>query len=142
MLEPTGNKEPRDGLQAKFSVYHGCAAGLVFGRAGEAEFADDIVNRPDMAARRRTVVATADDAIDEAGADVTAVLADGERVHLRIEHAIGSLQRPLSDAQLDAKFAALVEPVLGAAKAQAIGDACRRLADAADVRELTALCRP
>ena len=142
VLELTGNKEPRDGLQAKFSVYHGCAAGLVFGRAGEAEFADDVVNRPDMVALRRKVVATADDAIDEAGADVTAVLADGRRVHLRIEHAIGSLQRPLSDAQLDAKFAALVEPVLGAAKAQALGDACRRLADAADVRGLTALCRP
>jgi hypothetical protein len=73
---------------------------------------------------------------------VTAVLADGRRVHLRIEHAIGSLQRPLSDDQLAAKFATLVEPVLGAAKARAIGETCRRLSDLPDVRELTALCRP
>ena len=108
VLELTGKKEPRDGLGAKFSVYHGCAAGLIFGRAGEAEFADAIVNRPDVVALRRKVEATADSGVDEAGADVTAVLADGQRVHLRIEHAIGSLQRPLSDAQLDAKFAALV----------------------------------
>ena len=142
VLELTDKKEPRDGLSAKFSVYHGCAAGLVFGRAGEAEFADEIVNRPDVVALRDKVEATADDAIDEAGADVTAVLADGQRLHVRIEHAIGSLQRPLSDLQLDAKFGALVEPVLGAPKVQAIGAMCRRLAAVSDVRELTALCRP
>jgi 2-methylcitrate dehydratase PrpD len=74
VLELTGKKEPADGLQGKFSVYHGCAAGLIFGRAGEEEFADDIVNRPDVVALRRKVVATVDDSIDEASADVTAVL--------------------------------------------------------------------
>ena len=70
------------------------------------------------------------------------MLAGGERIHLVIEHAIGSLQRPLSDAQLDAKFAALVEPVLGAGKVAAIAASCRRLGALADVRELVALCRP
>ena len=142
VLELTGKKEPRDGLGAKFSVYHGCAAGLIFGRAGEAEFADAIVNRPDVVALRRKVEATADPAVDEAGADVTAMLGDGQRVQIRIEHAIGSLQRPLSDAQLAAKFAALVEPVLGAAKVAAIGAKCNELAALADVRDLVALCRP
>jgi 2-methylcitrate dehydratase PrpD len=38
VLELTGNKAPRSGLQAKFSVYHACAAAIVFGRAGVAEF--------------------------------------------------------------------------------------------------------
>src|SRR6185295_13149201 len=38
VLELTGKKEPQDGLQAKFSVYHGFAAGLIFGRAGETEY--------------------------------------------------------------------------------------------------------
>jgi tRNA A37 N6-isopentenylltransferase MiaA len=32
VLELTGKKMPRNGLEAKFSVYHACAAGLVFGR--------------------------------------------------------------------------------------------------------------
>ena len=52
VLELTGKKEPRDGLEAKFSVYHGFAAGLIFGRAGEDEFADDIVSRADVVALR------------------------------------------------------------------------------------------
>ena len=38
VLELTGKKEPQDGLQGKFSVYHGFAAGLIFGRAGEDEY--------------------------------------------------------------------------------------------------------
>src|SRR4029453_9603944 len=32
VLELTGRKEPKDGLEGKFSVYHGFAAGLIFGR--------------------------------------------------------------------------------------------------------------
>ena len=33
------------GLEGKFSVYHACAAGLMFGRAGEPEFSDACVDR-------------------------------------------------------------------------------------------------
>ena len=70
------------------------------------------------------------------------VLRDGRRVHVFVEHAIGSLQRPMSDAALDAKFAAQSDPVLGAARTAQLIAACRRLGELADVRELTALARP
>lgn len=141
VLELTGKKEPADGLQAKFSVYHGCAAGLIFGRAGEAEFADAIVRRDDVVALRRKVVATVDTGVAEESADVTAVLTDGQRVHLVVEHATGSVQRPLSDAALDAKFHALVDPVLGAARGDELISLGRGIASAADVRRLAALSR-
>ena len=142
VLELTGKKEPADGLQAKFSVYHGCAAGLTFGRAAEEEFSDEVVNRADMVALRRKVVATVDDSIDEASADVTAVLSDGRRVHVFVEHAIGSLQNPMTDANLEAKFHGLSDAVLGAAKTAELVKACWAISDAADVRTLTALARP
>jgi 2-methylcitrate dehydratase PrpD len=142
VLELTGKKEPADGLQAKFSVYHGCAAGLTFGRAAEEEFSDDVVNRPDMVALRRQVVAIVDDSIDEASADVTAVLRDGRRVHVFIEHAIGSLQNPMSDANLEAKFKGLSDPVLGAVRTAALLEACWAIGEAGDVRMLTTLARP
>jgi 2-methylcitrate dehydratase PrpD len=142
VLELTGKKEPADGLQGKFSVYHGCAAGLTFGRAGEDEYHDDIVTRADMVALRRKVVATVDNSIDEASVDVTAVLTNGERVHVFVEHAVGSLQKPMTDAMLEGKFANLAEPVLGAAKTQQLILACWGLGGAADVRSLTALSRP
>jgi 2-methylcitrate dehydratase PrpD len=142
VLELTGKKEPADGLQAKFSVYHGCAAGLTFGRAAEDEFSDEVVNRPDMVALRRKVVATVDDAIGEASVDVTAVLHDGRRVHVFVEHAIGSLHKPMTNQQLEGKFHGLSDPVLGAAQTQRLIGACWDLAGAADVRALAALAVP
>ena len=142
VLELTGKKEPKDGLQGKFSVYHGCAVGLMFGRAAEEEFSDAVVTHPDVVALRNRVQATVDDSIDEAAVHVVAVLRDGQRIEVRVEHAIGSLQNPLTDAQLEAKFGSLVAPVLGEAKARAITAACWTLAAQPDVRTLTALCRP
>ena len=142
VLELTGKKEPADGLAAKFSVYHGCAAGLIFGQAGEAEFANALVNRADVVALRRKVVATVDAAVDEAAADVTAVLRDGQRVRVVVEHAIGSLQRPMSDAALAAKFHALADPVLGSAQTADLLVAAWALGDSATVAGLVALARP
>jgi len=142
VLELTGKKEPADGLAAKFSVYHGCAVGLVFGRAGEAEFADAVVRRDDIVALRRKVVATVDPRIAEDATELVATLRDGRRITISIEHAVGSLERPLSDGELDAKFHALVDPVLGAARAEGLIGATRRLAHAAGVDELVALARP
>ncbi len=139
VLELTGKKEPADGLQAKFSVYHGCAAGLIFGQATENEYADDIVNRPDMLALRRKVVATVDDSVDEASADVTAVLKDGRRVHVFVEHSIGSLQNPMTDAMLEGKFHGLCDPVIGTDRTNALIASAWRLGQAAHVGELVTL---
>ncbi|NML42237.1 MmgE/PrpD family protein [Ramlibacter sp. G-1-2-2] len=142
VLELTGKKEPQDGLQGKFSVYHGCAAGLIFGRAGEEEFSDAVVTDPRVVELRRKVEATVDRSVREESVQVAALLKDGRRIQVNVDHAIGSLEKPLSDQQLEAKFGQLVEPVLGERKVRAITDACWSLARAADVRALTALCRP
>ncbi len=142
VLELTGKKEPQDGLQAKFSVYHGCAAGLTFGFAAEDEFSDDVVTREDMVALRRKVVATVDDSIDEASADVTAVLKDGRRVHVFVEHAIGSLQNPMTDANLEAKFHGLSDPILGEGQTAELIKACWAIGKASDVTALVALAVP
>jgi 2-methylcitrate dehydratase PrpD len=141
VLELTGKKEPADGLQAKFSVYHGVAAGLTFGRAAEDEFDDAVVTRPDMVALRRKVVATVDNGIDEASVDMTAVLTDGRRVHVLVEHAIGSLARPMSTAQLEGKFRGMCDQVLGAERSGALIDACWKLGSLPDVRELVRLAQ-
>ena len=142
VLELTGKKAPRSGLEGKFSVYHACAAGIVFGAAGEAEFADAMVTRPDVVALRERVTATADDAIAEEAADVTVVCRDGRRLHRFVAHAIGSLERPMSDADLERKFHALVDPVLGAERARQLVALCAGLGGAASVAALAAAARP
>jgi len=142
VLELTGKTAPRSGLEAKFSVYHACAAGIVFGQAGEAEFADAIVARADVIALRNRIEAVADDAIGEAQADVTIACRDGRRLHAFVAHAIGSLERPMTNADLERKFRGLVDPVLGASRAARLCDALTSVAACVDLPALTALARP
>ena len=142
VLELTGKKEPADGLAAKFSVYHGCAVGLIFGRAAEAEFADEIVTRADVVALRRKVQATVQPGIAEDATDLLAVLTDGRRVRIVVDHAVGSRERPLDDARLEAKFHGLVDPVLGPIRAAALVADCRSIAQAPNLHALAAHTRP
>ena len=141
VLELTGKKTPRSGLEGKFSVYHACAAAIISGQAGEGEFADTVVARPDVIALRERIIATIAPDIAEDAADVTIHCRDGRHLHTFVEHALGSLERPMSDVDLERKFRGLVDPVLGAARAAQLIAACRSLADAVDVRPLAALAR-
>lgn len=138
VLELTGKKTPADGLQSKFSVYHSCAVGLIFGRAGEHEYTDDVVNRADVLALRGKVEATVDDSIDEASSDVTIETNDGRTLHVFVEHAIGSVERPMSDEQLKAKFIDQGEPIIGRDKAEQAWSAAMRFAESANAGELLA----
>jgi 2-methylcitrate dehydratase PrpD len=142
VLELTGKRSPRTGLEAKFSVFHACAAGILFGQAGEAEFADGIVTRADVIALRDRIHAVVDRGIGEAAADVTVACKDGRTLHLLVEHAIGSVQRPMSDAHLAAKFHGLVDPVLGEARANLLIAQSGTLAAAPDLAALSRSARP
>jgi 2-methylcitrate dehydratase PrpD len=142
VLELTGKKTPTDGLQSKFSVYHSCAAGIIFGRAGEHEYSDEVVNRSDLIALRSKVEAIVDDSINEASSDVTIETTDGRTLHIFIEHAIGSVERPMSDEQLKAKFVDQSAPVIGQDKAEKAYALSMQLASSVDLKELLAAATP
>ena len=142
VLELTGKKTPQDGLQGKFSVYHGCAVGLIFGRAGEDEFSDHIVRRADVVSLRDKVQAVVDTSVREESVYVTAHLNDGRSVKVHVEHAIGSLQKPMTDADLEGKFRDLSNPILGADRVNAILKSCWNLGQAPDLKGLLALLKP
>jgi 2-methylcitrate dehydratase PrpD len=142
VLELTGKTSPRNGLEGKFSVYHACAAAIMFGQAAESEFSDAVVARPDVVALRERVSARVDPALDEDAADVTIGCRDGRELHLFVAHAIGSLERPMSDADLERKFRGLVEPVLGGERAEALIERCAAVAECPELGFLTALARP
>jgi len=100
VLELTG----KTGLEGKFSVYHAAAAALLRGDGSHSAFTDEAVNDPALVELRRKVKVTTDPKVHEASVDLTVTLRDGRRVSRSIERAIGSLDRPLSDQQLEAKF--------------------------------------
>jgi 2-methylcitrate dehydratase PrpD len=142
VLELTGKRTPRIGLEAKFSVYHACAAGIIHGQAGETEFSDEVVARPDVIALRDRVHAVIDDRIHEDQADVTVTMRDGGKHHLFVEHAIGSVERPMGDDDLARKFHGLVDPILGAARANDLIAQSMQIESAANLESLVALARP
>ncbi len=122
--ELTGRKYPQTGLEGKFSFYHAAAVGLIYGRAGEAEFSDTVVADPAVAALRERVSAESVGGMEMTAAFVKIVMRDGRVFERHVAHSLGSRQRPMSDADLEAKFRALVEPVLGGAQAAKLIGLC------------------
>jgi len=92
------------GLQGKFSVYHGAAVGLVRGKAGLQEYTDAAVNDPAVKRVRERATAVGDATVTEDQAGIEVELTDGRVLTKFVAASIGNLARPLSDAQLDAKF--------------------------------------
>jgi 2-methylcitrate dehydratase PrpD len=134
--ELTGKKTPTDGLLAKFSVFHSCAVALIYGRAGEHEYADDVVRSPLVIGVRDKVELIVDRSIHEASVDVTLETTDGQKHHIYIERAIGSLEKPMSNEQLKAKFVDQSTPILGAAKTEEAWNLCMSLAAQKDLKAL------
>jgi 2-methylcitrate dehydratase PrpD len=112
VLELTGNLDPEDGLEAKFSTVHGVAAGIQDGQVGLDQYTDGVVRSESLTALRSKIALVVDPALDRDQATVTLTTRDGTVVTERIVHARGSQQRPLTDGELLAKVMALVEPVL------------------------------
>ena len=79
-----------------------------------------------MALRDR-VTATVDPAIEEEQVRAAITLKDGRRLEKLIEHVVGSVERPMSDADLEAKFLGLADGVLPAAQARQLLDLCRKV---------------
>ena len=124
VLELTGKKTPRAGLEGKFSVYHAAAVAIVEGAAGEQQFSDKAVLNPGTAALRDRVAAVVDPSIKEDQVRITIVLKDGRRLEKYIEHAVGSVTNPMSDKDLEAKFAGQAVGVLPADQARRVMDLC------------------
>ena len=141
-LKLAGIREPRGGLESKWSLYHSAAVALCDGAAGERQYTDERVRDPGVMRLREMVGAQADASLREDEAHVKVVLDDGSLLERHIEHAAGSADNPLSDQALDAKFRALAEGVLPGERADLLLGRCRRVADLGNVAELARLAVP
>ncbi len=141
VLELTGKNTPQIGLEGKFSVYHSAAIAIVRGRAGEEEYSDEAVSDPVVVALRDRVKANALPEIADDECHITVTLKTGQILEKHVDHAIGSLARPMTDADLDQKFFGLAEPVLGREACERVRELCWRveqLDDAANVARAAA----
>jgi 2-methylcitrate dehydratase PrpD len=140
VMQITAIKDPKTGLEGKFSVYHAAAVAIVEGAAGERQFSDDTVRSPTTVALRKRVFPTPDASIGKDQARVTIALKNGERLMLFVEHAVGSVENPMSDRMIEDKFSGLAEGILPAARARSIVEMCWRADELADAGEIARSC--
>jgi 2-methylcitrate dehydratase PrpD len=140
--ELMGTLHPADGLRSRFSARHGVAVGLRFGRAGLPEFGDAAATAPDVARLRGLITLDPDPGVARDAAVLRIETRSADPVEVRVEHARGSIARPLTDDELQDKVEALVTPVLGDGAADRLRGAVDNLPAAADVSGLLAALRP
>ncbi|CAB3738637.1 MmgE/PrpD family protein [Paraburkholderia rhynchosiae] len=129
----TGKREPQHAYDAQVSIFHWAAAVIHSRRAALEEASDTCVLNPAVIELRKRVVATVADDLQADSARVAIVLRDGRRLKAEVGPCLGSAARPMTDEQVEAKFLAQTEPVLGAERAYQLVRHCWDLPSADDV---------
>jgi 2-methylcitrate dehydratase PrpD len=142
VLELTGKRDPRAGLEGKFSVYHCAAIALLEGNAGPGQFTDEAITRPSVVDLRRKVTASADPALRQNQAEVSVTLSNGRRLTEWVEAATGTSQNPISDDDLRRKVHELVWPFIPRWKEQRMLELVNGLEDGPDVSAFAELLEP
>jgi 2-methylcitrate dehydratase PrpD len=142
VLELVNRRHPQVGLEGKFSFQHAMAVALVDGQVFPAQFTDARVRDPEIASLRDRIAASPDQGLGEDAGIVTLTLKDGRSYTEDIAHAAGSPANPMTDAQLEVKFLALVCEVLPASQARVLLRRLWELDTAPDVRGVLALTSP
>ncbi len=131
-----GKAEPRTGLEGKFSIHHCCTVALVDRTVGQAQFADRRVVDPILSTLRKKVSVEVSPELQPDQAVVRVTRNDGSRLECRVEHALGALEKPMSDREIEAKFRNLAEPIIGPERANRLAAAVWSLEGARSCREL------
>ena len=139
VMSISGVRAPESGMQAKFSVFHTAAVGLIDGDGGVAQYTDSRVLDPAVLALRDKVRITIDEKLrkDQSRA---AVLIAGRTHRSAVEHALGTVDNPMGDAAIEAKFLANAERVMARSQAQRVVELINDVERLEDVSEITRLC--
>jgi 2-methylcitrate dehydratase PrpD len=119
-LELCGKKTPRTGLEGKFSVYHSVAIALIDGCAGEKQYSDEAVCNHRTVELRNKITVEVDNKLHKKSGEVTITLNNGQVLNKVIESAVGGLENPMTNEQLNEKFLDLSEDILPSAQCKKI----------------------
>ncbi len=134
----TGVEEPETGLKSKFSLKHSGAVGYLDRNAGIPQYSDARATAPEVAKVRAKINIEVVDGYRKDEAEATLITANGDKQTVHIDHATGTVENPLTDTQLEAKYRANTEPVIGEARTAALAKLVWELDSLDDCRKLTA----
>ena len=142
-LELCGRREPANPVEAQISLFHWAAAMPRAAGGRPRAIATGLHRRSCRGgACARAISAVADRALarDEAIAEV--MLTDGASLRSHVPHARGSIARPMTDDELDAKFEAQASEVLSSGATDKLLRLCRSVATLRNVgKEIAAVWR-
>jgi len=124
VIQLTSKKSPQTGLEGKFSIYHAASVALVEGGGGIDQFSDRAVRDRTIAALRDRVSTVVDSSLHEDQVRITLTTKTGRRLEKFVEHAVGSLDHPMSDKDLEAKFTGLTTGILSTDRQRRLMDLC------------------
>jgi len=139
LLLARGDRVVRNVRDARVSIQHSAAVALLFGAAGLAEHSRGTTDDPRVAAFRAIVGARLDPAMPKGAARVEVRLKDGRTLATMVLDARGSVRKPMSDAEIEAKVRALCAGSGAAGGVDAIIDRIWRLEELADAGALMAM---
>jgi 2-methylcitrate dehydratase PrpD len=142
LLLARGDRPVNNERDARVSIHHCVACGLLLGTAGVTEFAQEAVVRPDIAQLRQKVRAELDAQMPDGAARVTLRLASGEVLNETITSPRGSQAAPLTDSDIEAKLREGVRTGRSDWDADRVIAAVWRLDAADDVGNLLQSLRP
>ena len=136
VLELTGKRTPKDGLEGKFSCYHGAAIGLIYGKGTPGQYEDAVVQDTHVITVRDKVNATADQTLGADETKIVLTMNDGTMLEKHVLHAVGSTEVPLTNKMLEEKFRDQCASILED-KLDDVSTALWNIEQSTDVREAT-----
>jgi 2-methylcitrate dehydratase PrpD len=140
-------REPKDILDAQYSLAFGVAVRLYRGGNGFHDYREEDVHDRRFLELAERVSFRVDPVCDaerirlrNRSAVVTVVTHDGRKLEKRVQYSKGHPKNPLTDDDLTAKFVASVEPVVGTSRAAQMVDriwAIEKMENAGELIELT-----
>jgi len=124
VMQLTSKKSPQTGLEGKFSIYHAASVALVEGAGGIDQFSDRAVRDRTIASLRDRVSIVVDSSMHEDQVRIALTTKNGRRLEKFVEHAVGSLDHPMSDKDLESKFVGLATGVLSPDRQRKLMDLC------------------
>ncbi|HKS64598.1 MAG TPA: MmgE/PrpD family protein [Xanthobacteraceae bacterium] len=107
LFERTDRPNVTSGREAVVSLQHTVAVVMCRGAADQAQFTDEVVRDADVLSLRSKVHGTGDDSVAVGAAHVSLRMQDGRSFTSVVTQARGSLERPLTDEQLEQKLVKL-----------------------------------
>jgi len=138
-LRLTWRKHPETELDAQVSVYHWIAVALVCGAAGLDQAELKAVMDPRVRSLQERIAVNVNNALESDQARAVVTLHDGRVFNADIKHATGSIERPMTDTELDAKFTTLSARVLHDEGTAKLLNLCRTIGGKDDVAEVSRL---